>query len=226
MSVSKCSKVACKVSQHFLVERCEDLCVRPGWSMSTHFASQFGELRSGILQIWKKCQIPVDLKILLLFSDLQYSTFRCSESAYKLFRHFPAGQCVDQCVNTWTNHVMRHFASHFRALRSGILQIWKSFRFLMISRFWHFSQICNIPLLSAPNWHAKCLNIFWTGAARVRLGGGLGEWGGGGNGCGNYLLTEPRKDPSHLQFSNSEASCLAPCGNIWLTFSGLTSYFI
>jgi hypothetical protein len=95
----------------------------------------------------------------------------------------------------------------------------KSFRFLRILWFWHFFQICNIPFLSAPNWHATCLNIFWPDAARVR-------WGGGDTGCGNYMLTEPVKDPSHLQFSISEASCPAPCGNIWLMFSDLSSYFI
>jgi hypothetical protein len=39
----------------------------------------------------------------------------------------------------------------------------------------------------------------------------LWELGGGGTGCGNYMLTEPGKDPSHLQFSNSEACCPAPC---------------
>jgi hypothetical protein len=93
----------------------------------------------------------------------------------------------------------------------------KSFRFLRISRFWHFFQICNIPLLSAPNQYAKCFNIF----NNRELGGG-----GGRTGCGNYMLTEPGKDPSHLQFSSSEASCPATCGNIWLMFSDLSSYFI
>jgi hypothetical protein len=42
--------------------------------MLIYFASQFGAIRSGIFQMKKKVQIPDDLKILALFSDLQYST--------------------------------------------------------------------------------------------------------------------------------------------------------
>jgi hypothetical protein len=57
----------------------------------------------------------------------------------------------------------------------------KSFRFLRFSRFWRFFQICNIPLLSARNQHAKCFNIFRPDAVRVR-------WGRGGTGCGNYSI--------------------------------------
>ncbi len=53
----------------------------------------------------------------------------------------------------------------------------------------------------------------------------IGQAGGGeGAGCGNYKPTEPKKDPSHLQFSDRGASCLASCGNIWLTFSGERLY--
>jgi hypothetical protein len=49
---------------------------------------------------------------------------------------------------------------------------------------------------------------------------------GGGTGCGNYMLTEPWKDPSHLQFSKSEASCLAPVatyGSCFLTCPVISS---
>jgi hypothetical protein len=53
-----------------------------------------------------------------------------------------------------------HFASQFGALRRGILQIWKKFRFLRTLVSWHLFQIGNILLLSAPNRHAMCLDIF------------------------------------------------------------------
>jgi hypothetical protein len=46
-----------------------------------------------------ECQIPAVLKILTLFSDLQYSTVKCSKSACKVFKNFPAGRCEDLCVN-------------------------------------------------------------------------------------------------------------------------------
>jgi hypothetical protein len=42
----------------------------PGQSMSIHFASQSGALRSGIFRIFKKLQIPEDVRILELFSCL------------------------------------------------------------------------------------------------------------------------------------------------------------
>ncbi len=48
-----------------------------------------------------------------------------------------------------------------------ILQIWKSASILRSSGIWISFQICNIPLLSAPNWHAKCLNILRLGTVRI-----------------------------------------------------------
>jgi hypothetical protein len=44
---------------------------------------------------------------------------------------------------------------------------------------------------------------------------------GGGTGFVymDYMLIEPGKDPSHLPFSDSEASCPSPYVNIWLMFS-------
>ncbi len=47
----------------------------------------------------------------------------------------------------------------------------------------------------------------------------IGQAGGGGEvrGCGNYMPTEHMKDPSHLQYSNSEAS-FGNLGNIWPMF--------
>jgi hypothetical protein len=56
-----------------------------------------------------------------------------------------------------------HFPSEFGGLRSGILQIWKKVpdsRKLQDSET--LFEICNtgIPLLSALNWQAKCLDIF------------------------------------------------------------------
>jgi hypothetical protein len=50
----------------------------------------------------------------------------------------------------------------------------KSVRFLRFSRFWHYFQICNIPLLSAPNRHTKSVSTF-SGLARRELGGGGGR---------------------------------------------------
>jgi hypothetical protein len=54
--------------------------------MSIHFASQFGGLRSGILKSEKKCHH----KVLALFSDLQFPTYKCSEVACNVSQHFPA----------------------------------------------------------------------------------------------------------------------------------------
>jgi diaminopimelate epimerase len=47
----------------------------------------------------------------------------------------------------------------------------------------------------------------------------IGQAGGEGAVCGNYMPTEPGQDPSHLQFTNSEGSWPGPCGNILVTLS-------
>jgi hypothetical protein len=73
--------------------------------MLRHFACNLGALKNRILQIWKKIQIPEDLKILELFSDLQYSVSKCSKIACKVSRHFPAERCEDLCVTAWMKHV-------------------------------------------------------------------------------------------------------------------------
>ena len=76
-----------------------------GRKMSRHFACNLGALRNGILQIWKEIQIPEDLKILALFSDLQYSISKCSKIACKVSQHFPAEHCEDLCANAWMKQV-------------------------------------------------------------------------------------------------------------------------
>jgi hypothetical protein len=48
-----------------------------------------------------------------------------------------------------------HFASQFRDFRSGYLKSEKMPDSLGPQDSDIFFQICNIPLLSAPNWHSK-----------------------------------------------------------------------
>jgi hypothetical protein len=48
--------------------------------------------------------------------------------------------------------MFRHFACQFRALKSGVLQIWKKCQNHEILRNLTLFHICNIPLLSAPKW--------------------------------------------------------------------------
>jgi hypothetical protein len=38
-------------------------------------------------------------------------------------------------------------------------------------------QICKIPVLSAPNLHAKCCHFFWPGTVRICVGRRGGAWG-------------------------------------------------
>jgi hypothetical protein len=47
----------------------------------------------------------------------------------------------------------------------------------------------------------------------------IGQAGGERTVCGSYMPIEPGHDPSHLQFTNSEGSWPAPCGNILGTLS-------
>jgi hypothetical protein len=69
----------------------------------------------------------------------------------------------------------RHFAWHFGGFRSGILQIGKSAKFLRSSGIWNFFQICNIPLLSALNWHANWFNLFYPGICTQILTTAVGK---------------------------------------------------
>jgi hypothetical protein len=69
-------------------------------------------------------------------------------------------ECLDEACRLTLQAILEHLeVEYFKSE--------KSVRFLRISRFWHYFQICNIPLLSAPNRHAKCFNIFRPGAVRI-----------------------------------------------------------
>ena len=69
-------------------------------------------------------------------------------------------KCLDEACRLTLQAILEHLeVEYFKSE--------KSVRFLRISRFWHYFQICKIPLLSAPNWHAKCLNIFRPGAVWI-----------------------------------------------------------
>jgi hypothetical protein len=66
------------------------------------------------------------------------------------------------------------------------------------------------------------------GAAWVRQGcGALWLFRPGGEGAvyRNYIPTESGQGPSHLQFTNSERSWPAPCGNILVTLSDFFWHF-
>jgi hypothetical protein len=79
---------------------------------------------------------------------------------------FLAGCCEDLCVNAWMKQVVTLHASS----EHSEMKYWKyekNVKFLSISRSQHFFQICNIPLLNAPQWHAKCLDIFSAGSGKI-----------------------------------------------------------
>ncbi len=59
----------------------------PSRKMLRYFAYLFKALRSGILQIWRKCQNPEVLRNLALYLGLQYFAARCSELACKVNQH-------------------------------------------------------------------------------------------------------------------------------------------
>jgi hypothetical protein len=109
--------------------------------------------------------------------------------------------------------MLRHFACRFRALRSGILQIWKECQNLENAGIWPFFQIWNIPLLSAPKWLAKWLNLFHLGVHTQILTVLAGK-------CWNTL----HADLEHLKVeyckSENSARILRTAG-IWHFFSDL-----
>ncbi len=93
----------------------------PGRKRSIHFACRFGALISRISKIWKKCHNPEILRNLAHFSDLPYSTFRCSQLACKVNQLLPAGWvriCVMPRRKCWFT---LHASSEH--LRSGISRI-------------------------------------------------------------------------------------------------------
>ncbi len=122
-----------------------------------HIACLFGALASGIKKIWKKCQIPEDVRILALFSDLRNSTSKCSELACKVDQPFPTSITQILTAPGWESWVtLRAVLEH---LKVEYCRSEKSARFLRISGIWHFFQTLEIPLLSALNWHAKWIDI-------------------------------------------------------------------
>jgi hypothetical protein len=128
----------------------------------SNFACCFGALSSGILWIWKKYQIPENLRSMKLFLDPWNSTYRRFELACKVNQHFGLGVTRSSQRlagrSKFTLHAsLEHFIMEY-------CESEKSARFLRILRLWHFFQILRIPLLSALNGHAKCLNFFLLGA--------------------------------------------------------------
>jgi hypothetical protein len=165
---------------------------RPGWNRPSHFARWFGALRSEILQIWKSIRFSRILGFWHFFQICNISLL-CALKWHAKYLNFFQLAAVRICVRVPGRSVLIHFASQFGALRSRILHSEKCDRFLSISRFWQFFQICNIPLLSAPNWHAKCLNIFSPGTMRLRLGGGGGPQRD--EGVGDWLFATTLEGP-------------------------------
>ncbi len=133
--------------------------------MLIHFACQFEALRSGISRIWKNCHTPENLRNLELFSDPQYSTFKRSKIACKV-KQLPLPGAVRICVildvKGWiTLHASsEHLEVEFRRFE-------KSARILTSSGIWHFFHIFKIPLVRAPNGHAKCRHFSRQGAEQI-----------------------------------------------------------
>ncbi len=90
-----------------------------------HFTWPVRILRSGILQIRKKCQNPDDLRILALFSDLQNSTSKYPKITSKTFLFFRAVAVQRICVRAPRWQKRRHFSWPVRVLKSRISQIRK-----------------------------------------------------------------------------------------------------
>jgi hypothetical protein len=62
-----------------------------------HFTWPVRVLKSGILQIRKKCRNPDDLRILALFSDFHNFISKYSKMASKVFLFFSGRSCADIC---------------------------------------------------------------------------------------------------------------------------------
>jgi hypothetical protein len=157
-SISKCSELACKVIRPYVQHYTDPHSARPGKLI--HFACYFGALKSGILRIRKKFQIPENLRSITFFSDPRYSPSKCSELACTVNRHFHLS--ITQIL---TAPGRQRFTLHasLEHLKVEYCRSEKSARFLTISGLWHFFQILEIPLISAPNRHAKWINLFCPG---------------------------------------------------------------
>ncbi len=119
-----------------------------GQKMLRHFACRFGALRSGILQIWKMCQNQKILRNLKLFSDLQYSTSKCSKLACKVTR-------PGKCWNTLHADLEHLKVEYFKSENSA--------RILRSAGIWHFFQNWNILLLSAPKLLTRWVDMLHPG---------------------------------------------------------------
>jgi hypothetical protein len=86
--------------------------------------------------------------------ESQYFTSKCSELACKDESTFSCRYFHTDPHRAQQEEV-DHFAFQFLALKSETRKSEKSARFPRISECWYFFQICDIQLLSSPNWHAK-----------------------------------------------------------------------
>jgi hypothetical protein len=127
----------------------------------SNFACCFGALKSGILQIWKKFQILENLRSMTLFSDPRNSTSKCFKLACKVNWYFRLGDT--QILTAPGRQKSIHFACWFGALKSGILQIRKKCQIPKDLRIMTLFQILKIRLISAPNRHAKWIDLFRPG---------------------------------------------------------------
>ncbi len=87
----------------------------------------------------------------------------------------------------WTEIIFLQRNIFTRNLAHFSILVWCNLRMARKRKYWnlkkpdfreplgfcHFFNICNIPLPSAPNWHAKCLDIFQPGAVRIQC---LNAW--------------------------------------------------
>ncbi len=124
-------------------------------------------LKVGILKIWKKWQNPIDLRILVLFSDLKNSTFKYPYRPCKVPPLFPPRypQTVDLHRNGWKNWKILNTLHGLKRYLQG--EFWKSENCARIPRysgFWHFFQMWKIPLVSTSKGHEKCRRFCCLGA--------------------------------------------------------------
>ncbi len=152
-STVKCLKLARKIKQLFSSRHLSE----PRRKKLIHFACQFEALESRISQIQKQFQNPKSLRILELFFDSRYSTSKWLKLARKVNQLFSSRHYTDP-------HSGRKKSIHLRAsLRHLKVEYRKSKNSSIILRllgFWNCFRICNIPLPSASNWHAKWINFF------------------------------------------------------------------
>ncbi len=122
-----------------------------------HFACPFGALTSEV-EFRRSAKRPDSwgFQDSNTFFYLQNSTSssKCSELAFKANWPFPSRHYTDP------HSAKPAEVDQNRALRSGILRIQKSARFVRISGLWRLFQILAIAFLSASNWHAKWIGIF------------------------------------------------------------------